>query len=178
MTPRLVRLAGAALGGFALVVVTVLAVGAARSASDPDPEGTRAYAEAIEQVALEAGSVIELEMKPGISDVREEVHDPDVLAGFAEHWVADLIRLRDDLRARKPPTELGEAHAGYLAALDGYREVAEILAAAPHERGSARDALLERAMDLGEQTDQVWNSARDQLRARLDAHGLTDVAAP
>lgn len=168
----------AALGGFLLVVVVALALGVGRGApasAPPVPESAgavatspdvasevRTYAAGVDQVARVAGTILELEMKPALGEVAEQAPvDID-----AQGWADQLAALRDGLADKDPPAGLGDAHAGLLAALDGYVEAAETLgrAAATPDRAE-RELLLERINELGPAADDQWDTAWAAVQA-------------
>jgi hypothetical protein len=163
---RRAALAGAALAGFVAVALLVMAV------RGPDPEELEAYGRTVHEVALAAGTIIEMEMKPGMRDIREEAFPPQTLASFAERWAGDLERIRSDLATVPVPRGLGEAQRGFVDSLAGYVEVADLLREASLAPPEDREAALEAAADRGAATDQVWNDARDELGRRMEAVGL------
>lgn len=172
MKPTLGRAALAALAGFVVAAATVAGVVAARSPGAPDPEEAREYAAGIEQVARAAGAIIEFEMKPAIGDLRAGVFEPDPTAVAAGQWADSLAGLRDGLADVDPPRGIGGAHDGFVAAFDGYREVADLIAEAADADADDRERLLDDAVALGDDTDQVWNAARERLKADLEPLGI------
>lgn len=130
------------------------------------------YADGIHEVALAAGQIIEFEMKPGITDIRERAYDDEVLQGFSDRWAADFADLRDGLQEVTPPPGAEESHRLYVAALDGYRQTALLFSEAVQVPDDQREEVLEEAIAEGEATDEVWDEGQDLLAEFLQEHGF------
>lgn len=163
----------AASAGFALVVLPMALVLALRQAPPEDRRQAAAgYAAVVEEVAVSAGTILEIELKPGISDLRDQAYAADTLRGFSDRWASDLADLRERLDASDVPVGFERAHQGYLEALDGYRQVALILSRAADAEGAEQEQIIGEAIDLGRRTDETWDRAQDLLAERLREQGL------
>lgn len=166
--PVLIGLAATA-GAAVFILSSVLSAAPTGTA---DADAAAAYAATVQDVALAAGAILEMELKPGITDLREQAFPDDVLRGFSDRWADDLGTLHDRLVDVPVPAGGDEAHALLLDALDRYRDVALILSGASEFSGHEREAALQRAIQLGRAADQAWNRARDLLAEHLRAVGL------
>lgn len=142
------------------------------AADAPSTQAAADYAAGIHELALAAGQIIELEMKPGITDIREQAYDDDVLQGFSDRWAADFADLRDGLATVQVPAGLEESHRLYVSALDGYRETALLFSRAVQVPVDQREAALQEAISRGEATDEVWDRGQDLLAIHLRDLGL------
>lgn len=181
----------AALGGFLLVVLVMLALGPltrpgeqpaadqvgapglanAEGASEtpdvgpPQDDEVRVYAAGIEQVARVAGHIIEFEMKPALGTIIDG--DP-VAPGSPRAWAMELAALHDGLADQQPPAGLDAAHRGFLEALAGYERIATMIGeAAAAADPDDRDALLAEIRDLGPMVDAQWDDAYAAVRNAL-----------
>lgn len=170
------RVLGAAVGVVtAAVVLGLLVVGGVLWNDDAPvaigPAATadfESYLAEVEPIAKDAGRVVQLGLKKGITDIGESKYDDRVLTGMADGWAGEFETLRADLAAVTPPQSMEDAHADLVAAFDGYLAVAATLGEAARAPSVERPALADRAAQRGEAADDTWDRGAAALQARAN----------
>jgi hypothetical protein len=132
------------------------------------------YLDEVEPLAKQGGEVVALGLKPGITDLRQgrARTGPD----RANAWLADLEAVRVDWARRIPPEKLSPAHDLFIDGLDGYIEVATVLSEAASLPVARRGELLDRAVTLGESSDDIWDRAAGIVQMRLHELQMNTVS--
>lgn len=178
-----------AIGAIGGVAVTLLAVGAlvlgsvGSSAEAPIEAGgtgpsvaaLEGYLAELEPIAKDAGRVVQLGLKAGITDIGRSRYGDDVLIGMAEGWAVELGTLREELAAVTPPEGLAEAHLVFVAAFDGYLETADTLAAAAHGPEADRGELARQAAAQGRAADDLWDEGAALVQAGATRSGEPSI---
>jgi len=177
---------GVFAAGAAVAAVATLMLsgddGGSKARSTNGPESRRAvveqYEARLEPLAYDAGRVVVEGLQEALSRLSEgSDDDADVLPGLARHQEV-LLRLRAEMDALAPPSEL-EASAGKRrASMDAYLAVAETLEQAAAAAGASREALLDRSAELGKQADALWEQADDLLNRARHRLGLPTTTEP
>lgn len=137
------------------------------------------YEEEVERIAKGAGRVVQLGLKAGIGELdRGEEPGADEFAERAEGWERELRGYRSELAALDPPSFLADTELRRLDAMDGYIEVARILARAAGVTGDERSALLDEAVETGETADDVWEEADSAVNRHRERLGLPVTTLP
>lgn len=168
----------AATAALFLVAGVVATVASDEQAARPEQVQRREavdYLTAVEPLARDAGRVIQLGMKPGVEELRQERRSAGALARAAASWERETLDVRDRWRDVDPPPELVAAHETFLRALEGYAATAATLGAAAQAPRSERSQLLDEAVAGGERSDDVWDEAAAQVQGHLRALGEPTV---
>ena len=172
-----------------IAAVALLAVGLAVSSRQSHPSASderdraqlSAYEHAVVPLVTEGGKTVELGIKVGIGDLEnaesaasgDHPIAPEVVAGQAASWTADLNGLADRVQAISPPPSMVDAHRMFVAALRGYAQSASIVAeAAAASDPAARAQLLDAAREAGRSADQQFDAASALLQAERHRLGL------
>lgn len=184
--PRSDRGRARALGAVAGVVAAVVALGllVAGGALWNDGAATGAAATAdfesylaeVEPIAKDAGRVVQLGLKAGITDIGESKYDDRVLIGMADGWAGELETLREQLTAVTPPRSLADAHGRFVQAFDGYLAVAATLGEAARAPSAERPALVDQAAQRGEAADDTFDRGAAALQARANDLDLPTIS--
>jgi len=128
------------------------------SASAVDVEAALAYLDEVKPLAEEGGRVVQHGMKRGVAELQKDDGDHEAQARLAPSWVSSMTDLREQWADMEAPPELAEAHAGFLEALDLYRQAAEALVEASMDE-ERREEMVDRAIEFGERGDDAWDAA-------------------
>lgn len=193
MTTGWMRIGAIAVAGVAVGAVAVALVrGPAATNPEPQPSPTSSvsaapsippdvvaaaleYLEAVKPLAQEGGRVVQHGMKPAVTQLQKPDGEHEEQARLAPSWVQTMTDLRERWAEVTAPGELAEAHAGFLAAWDLYRQAAEALRDASADE-ARRDELVDEAIAFGERGDDAWNEAAAIAQDLLVAAGEHPLA--
>lgn len=181
--PSALLVAGLALGSVAPVLVLAV-LGAMRpTPSSPAPDvftGQRqrvlAYEASVQPLLEDAGRVVALGLRPGVTDISEGAFADDVLVTMARGWVAQLVEVRRALAEIPVPAEIRREAALLRRSLDQYVAAGEKLLAGAKTRGDQRAVLVDEAAVLGERADATYDRARSEIDAVRRRFGLSTSA--
>lgn len=160
-------------------VAAVAVTSAAARTVEPATDAHLAYEDAFLDIAFRIGGVIEVgvgearSMKRAVGAVDRGDLRGDRLREEAATWVRTIDDIEGDLRSLPVPRNLGGAQARFLAALEGYAELAVTLggiAAVSHS--DEIDALLDEAVAIGQEADRRFDQAAAILQRHRQTLGL------
>lgn len=183
MTRTMVALlvAGTILGAaVALVALVVMSAsdGEVGEVGEVDPAqvaAAEAYLAEIRPIATDGGQVVQEVLKPAITRLEDADGDHDQQAEAAGGWVASMTSVRERWAEVEPPPKVADSHELFLDALDRYVAAAERLARATTD-DEQREALVDEAIELGTEGDQLYDRAAVLVQELLVAAGQDPVA--
>lgn len=163
----------------ALVLVTGLLAGAlamvllSRDSASADRSAVRTYEEKIRPLAVDGGRIVQQEIKPRLTDLRQGTVTAQQFGSEAQNWLNQFQRIRREFAAVAHPDRLNETATLYDRALAGYiRSIQAFIEAATKVNAAERDALLSRGADAAEQADNAYDRARETLAKEMKEVGL------
>lgn len=118
-----------------------------------------------------AGRVVQEEMKPSLGQLREGDLTAPVARDRAAAWRRVVGSVRADIVALDPPAFLGDVELRWIAAIDGYALISDLVERAASASGAERNRLLDEAADAGDHADDLFDRAAEVMqfhRRRLD----------
>lgn len=132
------------------------------------------FEEALTPITERGSATVVYGMRPGINDIFDGNFDDEILVTMAEGWVTAMESARDDLAAVDVPGFLSETGDLYRQAFDEYVETARALHAAARATGEARSEHVTTASEHGSRADDLYDSARAELRRHRQRLGLEE----
>lgn len=132
-----------------------------------------AYAETIKELSFEGGRILQEEVKPRITDLRDGSVTVEQFQREAENW----IRLYEDLGKRFDDVErvprLDAAAALYRQAMATYADAFRaFLAASKRPTRQERNDAITAAVPTAEKADDIFDRARAELERVMRQAGL------
>jgi hypothetical protein len=166
------------LAGITLLATALAFGGVAltRGSSHVDQRAAlQAYLDALHPIAVDAGRVVELSIKPGVTELESRTPKPD-LAGRAAGWQRQLAGVDDRLAALDPPIELVDATDRMRAAVAGYKGIAAAVEDAAGLAATQRREAGAEARRQGETSDDIWDEGALLIQQRAAALSLPAVS--
>ena len=164
-----------ALAASLLAALVLLACGGPSKPVVPAAERRtiQAYAQAVKDLSFEGGRVLQQEVKPRVSELRDGAVTPAQFGKEAENW----IRVYQDFRRRLGEVERVERLDGVATRYDNafatYVEAFRaFLAASRLSTEEARNQAITDAVPIAERADERFDLARDALRKVMRVAGL------
>lgn len=154
--------------------VTTIVVNQARTNRRAERAAVERYAQKVKELSFEGGRLLQQEIKPRITDLREGTVTPEQFRREADNWIRLYENLRKDFAAANPPARLAEAARLYDEALATYIESFKAFRdASRHQTQEQRNEAITEAVPIAERADAVFDEARDELAEQMRAVGLT-----
>lgn len=175
--------------GIVIAMLGATALGAVLAArSEETPRDTltavelQAYQGLITPHLTEGGKIVQLGMKPAMTDLATPGGIPAAtIAGEADAWVAALTGVRQRVAAVIPPEQLREAHRLFDEALGRYLEAARLFGQAARAPAAEQRAAIDRGIAVAEIADDVYDAASrilQRLRRELGLGVTADFPDP
>lgn len=130
------------------------------------------FEEALTPITERGSATVVYGMRPGINDIFDGRFDDETLVTMSEGWVSAMEGVRDDLAAVEVPDFLSETGDLYRRAFDEYVETARALHAAARAGGDERSGHITAASEHGSRADDLYDSAKAELRRHRQRLGL------
>lgn len=142
--------------------------------SEAERDAITAYAAKVKELSFEGGRLLQEEIKPRVTDLREGTVTPDQFRREAGNWILLYQNLRRDFAGTRHPARLDdtarrydEALATYIEAFEAFRDASRLATA------EARNDAITDAVPIAERADKMFDAARDELERQMRAAGLT-----
>lgn len=135
----------------------------------------QSYLRDLEPIAVDAGRVLELNVKPALDELEARQPAPG-LARRAQDWRRQLDGIGDRLAALQPPGEVTAANDLFREAIAGYSAIANDVAVAANQQRAQRASVAAAARKRGADTDEVWDAGARLIQERRAALSMPKVA--
>lgn len=177
MTRTMIALlvAGTICGAAVALVVLSARDGGVGEVDPAQVAATEDYLAEVRPIASDGGQVVQDLLKPAISRLEDPDEDHDQQAEAAGAWVASMTSVRERWADVEPPPAVADSHELFLDALDRYVAAADRLARATTD-DEQRAALVDEAIELGTEGDELYDRAAALVQELLVAAGQDPVA--
>ena len=161
---------GIAVVAAAVWGVLVLRRNAGRTA---DRAAVAAYADTVKELSFEGGRLLQTEIKPRVTDLREGDVTPEQFGREADNWIGLYQDIRSRFADATHPKRLDEAARLYDEAFATYIEAFEaFLDASRLATQAERNDAITDAVPIAERADKIFDRARDELEGQMRIVGL------
>ncbi|HVL91480.1 MAG TPA: hypothetical protein VM841_14730 [Actinomycetota bacterium] len=155
-------------------VVAAIVVPRSRASRRAERAAVQTYAQVVKDLSFEGGRILQQEVKPRITDLREGVVSPEQFRREADNWIRLYQNLRKSFADAGPPERLAtaarlydDAFVAYIEAFEAFREASRL------DTPEARNEAITEAVPIAERADQIFDRARGELGEQMRALGLT-----
>ncbi|MGH2830552.1 MAG: hypothetical protein ACRDJM_08705 [Actinomycetota bacterium] len=146
-----------------------------RGASDRAAErrAVKAYVDAVRPAGVEGGRIVQQEIKPLLTDLRQGQVTPQQFRTEAEGWLRRFRVIRRTFAESPHPARLNQAASLYAEAMNGYVAAVQAwIVASAKPAQAARNAAIAEAASIAEEADDAYDRARAALEREMRRVGL------
>ena len=167
---RPVVYAAALVLAFVAGATAVFLVGSANRRSDR--AAIVAYERAVLPAIRDGGRIVVQEMRPTLGEIAEgRITDSDLL-DRADAWRGVFERARTEILAATPPDFLTAMEDRWRAAMDAYLDTISAFEAIAHAAPANREAAMNKAAELGDLADDLFDHAAALIQFHRRRLGL------
>jgi len=131
------------------------------------------FEQTVADLGERGGAVVIYGMKPGVADIAQANYADDVLSRMANGWLGEFEALERELATLRASVFLDDAISQLKAAFAAYSRTAGALVDATAVTGDARAALIDRAVALGSEADELYDKALATIASHRSRLGLS-----